>query len=143
MPAYKGIWAGNDLWLNNTNADYSVGNLLDKIPDAQMIALGQKVVKNVLWTLIDSEYAKVTYDPDAAIGVGKGAQYNHTWYWYVALVEVALAAGVGVMAFFLVKNILNNRKSAVATAGSAPEGTVGNSQPDIAAETEEKPKDES
>ncbi len=143
MPAYKGIWAGNDLWLNNTNADYSVGNLLDKIPDAQMIALGQKVVKNVLWTLIDSEYAKVTYDPDAAIGVGKGAQYNHTWYWYVALVEVALAAGVGVMAFFLVKNILNNRKSAVATAGSAPEGTEDNSQPDIAAETEEKPKDES
>ncbi len=137
MPAYKGIWAGNDLWLNNTNADSSVGNLLNKIPDAQMIALGQKVVKNVLWTLIDTENAKVTYDPTATTGIGEGAQYNHTWYWYVALVEIVLAAGVGVMAFFLVRNIIRGRKASV-TEEVAAEEVAENSE----SVTDETPKDE-
>lgn len=108
MPPYRGIWAGNDIWLSN-----GIGSLfrtLDNNPTATVI--GQKVAHNVLWTLVDTENAKLAFDPNAeGTDLSAGAVYNMTWVWYIVLVEVALAAAAGVMAYFLIRNVLKNKKS--------------------------------
>lgn len=106
MPPYRGIWAGNDIWLSN-----GIGSLFSALNgDPTATVMGRKVAHDVLWTLVDTENAAAAYDPNAVTGSNDGAEYNLTWIWYVVLVEVALAAGVGTMAFFLVRNILRNKK---------------------------------
>lgn len=106
MPPYLGIWAGNDIWLSN-----GIGGLFSSLNnDATATALGRKVAHDVLWTLVDTENTAKSYDPNAVPSDMGGAEYDLTWIAYVVLVEVALAAGAGVMAYFLVRNILRNKK---------------------------------
>ena len=111
MPPYKGIWAGNDIWLSNGIG--SLFNALNNDPTATV--MGRKVAHDVLWTLVDTEKAAAEYDPNSAANHAVGASYNLTWIWYIVLIEVVLAAGVAVMAFFMIKNILNAKKEKTAT----------------------------
>ena len=107
MPPYRGIWAGNDIWLSN-----GIGSLFSTLNgDPTATALGRKVAHDVLWTLVDTDNTATAYDPNAAAANKGGAEYNLTWIVYIVLVEVVLAAGVGVMAFFLVRNILRNKRA--------------------------------
>lgn len=107
MPPYKGIWAGNDIWLSN-----GIGSLFGTLNnDPAATVMGRKVAHDVLWTLVDTENAAAAYDPNAASSDLGGAEYNLVWIAYLVLAEVALAAGVGVMAFFLARNIIRNKKS--------------------------------
>lgn len=117
MPPYRGIWAGNDIWLSN-----GIGSLFGTLNNNPTAAtIGRKVAHNVLWTLIDTENAAAAYDPNAVTGnLSGGAAYNMTWVWYIVLIEVVFAAGLGVMAYFLITNILRNKKAAAAaTDGGA------------------------
>ena len=105
MPVYRGIWAGNDIWLNNANAT-KMFNDAEHSDDPAFIALAQNVAHDVLWTLIDTENARLAYDPDAGTtDLDTGFEYNHTWYWYVAIFEVACAAVIVIMALNLRKNL--------------------------------------
>lgn len=113
MPPYRGIWAGNDIWLTNGIKDISGNMHLSQIDalvnknDPEALAMMEKVAHDVLWTFVDT----VNYNPDKTdIDYSKGTDYNLTWVWYVVLVEVALAACVGVMVYCMVKNIKNNKK---------------------------------
>ncbi len=109
MPVYKGIWAGNSTWLNNADAQkiFSDSQYAD---DSVFVKLAQNVAHDVLWTLSDTDAVYRAYDPDADTSLSSGGfEYNHTWVVYVVLIEVVLAAGLGVMTFFLVKNILRNK----------------------------------
>ena len=123
MPAYKGIWAGNSIWLNNSDANQLFANG-DYENNKVFITLAQRVARDVLWTLIDTENARLSYDPTAESGLGDGFEYNRTWYIYVALIEIALAAGIGVLAFFLIKNIRKNNQAKA--EGVTAEETVTN-----------------
>lgn len=113
MPPYRGIWAGNDIWLTNGVKDITGNMHLSQIDalvnanDPAGLAIMERVARDVLWTFVDT----VNYNPDSTdIDFTKGATYNLTWVWYVVIVEVALAAGAGVMAYFLVKTVLRNKK---------------------------------
>lgn len=108
MPPYRGIWAGNDIWLSN-----GIGGLFNALKNnPTATALGRKVAHNVLWTLVDTKNANTSFDPNSVTsGSGDGATYNLTWIWYIVLIELVLAAGVAVMAYFLAKTILRNKKS--------------------------------
>jgi len=110
MPAYRGIWAGNDIWLSNGISD----SLFGTIKNETGYKIAENVAHDVLWTLVDTINTETAFDPNAAdkIDLSVGASYNLTWVWYVVLVEVVLAAGVGVMTFFLVKSIRASKKSA-------------------------------
>ncbi len=105
MPVYRGIWAGNDIWLNNANATKMFSDA-DYSGTPGFVALSQNVAHDVLWTLIDTENARLAYDPDAAPStLDTGFEYNHTWYWYVAIFEVVCAAILVLMAIFLARNL--------------------------------------
>lgn len=105
MPVYRGIWAGNDIWLNNANA-FKMFNDADYSGNPSFVALTQNVAHDVLWTLIDTENAKLAYNPDAATtDFDTGFEYNTTWYWYVAIVEVLLGAALVFLTIRLVKKI--------------------------------------
>lgn len=111
MPAYKGIWAGNSTWLNNVDAQ-KMFNDSQFNGNAVFLTLAQQVAHDVLWTLVDTNNAYAAYDPDADTSLSSGGTaYNRTWVAYVVIVEVALAAGLGVLTFFLVKNIIRNKKA--------------------------------
>lgn len=123
MPPYLGIWAGNDIWLSNGIG--SLFNSLNNNPTATVI--GRKVAHDVLWTLIDTDNTAKAYDPNAATtDLSAGAAYNLTWVWYFALVGVVLAAGVGVMGYFLAKNIVANKKKASVTETAGGEDDTTN-----------------
>lgn len=112
MPVYKGIWAGNDIWLNNADA-FKMFNDSEYAENAAFVTLAQNVAHNVVWTLIDTETARLNYDPNAeASDFSKGSQYNRIWYVYIALIEAALAAGICVSAVFLVKKMRRNNAEA-------------------------------
>lgn len=116
MPVYKGIWAGNDLWLNNSEATPMFKDS-DYANNKTFVTLSQQVAHNVLWTFVDTEQTRLAYDPDSEISsIGDGQTLDRTWVWYVVLVEAALAAGIGVSAFFLVRNLRRNKRAATADA---------------------------
>lgn len=108
MAPYRGIWAGNDIWLTNGLTAPAFDSMKGD-PTAAKIA--ENVAHDVLWTLVDTFNAEQAHDPNAQIDIN-GASYNMTWIWYIVLVEVALAAGVAVMAYFLVRAIVRNKKAA-------------------------------
>ena len=109
MPAYRGIWAGNDIWLSN-----GIGNTFDIIRNDTAYKVSEKVAHDVLWTIVDTINTETAFDPNAAdnVDLGEGASYNLTWVWYVVIVEVVLAAAVVTMGVFLTKAILRGRKKA-------------------------------
>ncbi len=118
MPPYRGIWAGNDIWLTNG----LTAPAFDPLKNNPIAAkLSENVAHDVLWTLVDTFNAEADYDPSAELDFDRGATYNLTWVWYVVLVEVALAAGVAVMAFFLIRTILRNKKSSSVAETEQPE----------------------
>ena len=98
MPVYKGIWAGNDIWLNNNTGNISPLFSDDLKDDYVFVTLAQKVAHNVLWTLIDTIQTSETSLRD-------GATYNMSWIWYIVGIEALLVASVGVTTFFLIKEI--------------------------------------
>ncbi len=106
MPPYRGIWAGNDIWLTNGLTAPAFSTLRNDTA----YKISENAAHDVLWTLVDTFRAEAAYDPNAELDLSKGAQYNLTWVWYVVLVEVALAAGIGVMGYFLGRTIVRNRK---------------------------------
>ncbi len=119
MPPYRGIWAGNDIWLTNGLTDTVFNNI--KNPTGYKIA--EHVAHDVLWTLSDTVRAEQAFDPNAAeIDLSAGASYNLTWIWYVVLVELVLAAGAAVMGYFLARTLLRNRKAHAQADGGAEDG---------------------
>lgn len=74
--------------------------------------IGKEVAHHVLWTFVDTKNASTSFNPNSVTsGSGDGATYNLTWIWYIVLIELVLAAGVAVMAYFLARTILRNKKS--------------------------------
>ncbi len=113
MPVYKGIWAGNSTWLNNADAQkiFSDSQYAD---DAVFVKCAQNVAHDVLWTLSDTNNVYSAYDPDADTSLSTGGfKYNYTWVIYIVLIEVVLAAGIGVMTFFLIRNIRRNNAEGI------------------------------
>ncbi len=108
MTPYRGIWAGNDIWLTNGLTAPAFATLKNETA----YKISEHVAHDVLWTLADTFRAEAAYDPAAKIDTSAGATYNLTWVWYVVLVEVALAAGVAVMGYFLGRTIVRNKKTA-------------------------------
>jgi beta-glucosidase len=110
MPVYKGIWAGNSIWLNNVDA-YKMFSDADYANNAVFVTLAQRVAHDVLWTLVDTENARLSYDPTAAVGgFLQGRVYNHTWYVYIALAEMALFSLEGAIFILLIRNIHANNQ---------------------------------
>ena len=108
MPPYRGIWAGNSIWLTNGFTD----SVFNTIKNDMGYKVAERVAHDVLWTFVDTQKAAKNFDPSLQIDLNKGAQYNLAWVAGVVVVEVALLAGVAVMAFFLAKNIIKNKKAA-------------------------------
>ena len=99
MPVYKGIWAGNDIWLNNNDGNISPMFSDDLAEDDVFVTLAQKVAHNVLWTLTDT-----LRTADASLSAG--TTYDMTWVWYTVFpAELVFAAGIAVLVFFAVRNI--------------------------------------
>ena len=117
MPPYRGIWAGNDIWLTNGLTAPAFSSLKNETA----YKISENVAHDVLWTLVDTFNAEKAFDPSAEIDPNAGASYNMTWVWYVVLVEAALAAGVAVMAYFLVRTIVRNKKSAAPETSETPD----------------------
>lgn len=111
MPAYKGIWAGNDIWLNNADSQ-KMFNDSQYTNDAVFVSFAQDVAHHVLWTLVDTEQTAAAFDPTAPRkGLGDGGfTYNYSWVIYIVIIEVVLAGGAGVIIFFLVKKIRRNMR---------------------------------
>lgn len=107
MPPFKGVWAGNDLWLSAGFGSQFTG----MENDAASCAALENVAHHILWTFVDTTNAEAAYDPNASgVDLSEGAVYNMSFVGIIVAVEVVLLAGTGVMAFFLVKTILRNRK---------------------------------
>ncbi|MDE6676512.1 MAG: glycoside hydrolase family 3 C-terminal domain-containing protein [Clostridia bacterium] len=110
-PTYRGIWAGNDIWLSN---GLNYNSSLTSFHNDTGLKIAEKVAHNVLWTYVDTVNAETAYDPSVVTDTGETAQYNLVWIAGVVVLEVVMLAGVGVMAFFLVRNILKGRKAGAA-----------------------------
>lgn len=111
MPVYKGIWAGNDIWLNNAEAT-KMFNDQDVENDPVFVTLAQNVAHDVLYTAIDTQQTALDYDPDKEVGdmTKGGFAFDTSWKIYVVLVEVVLGLGFVTLAFFLAKNLYLNTK---------------------------------
>ena len=117
MPPYRGIWAGNSIWLTNGLTD----TVFNTIKNDTGYKVAERVAHDVLWTFVDTQNAAKSFDPSAEIDINKGAQYNLAWVAGVVAVELVLAAGIAVMAYFLVKNIMKNKKTANSLTADAAE----------------------
>lgn len=107
MPPFKGVWAGNDMWLSAGFGSQFTG----MENDAAACAALENVAHHVLWTFVDTTNAEAAYDPNAAgTDLSEGAVYNMSFVGIIVAVELVLLAGAGVMGFFLVRTILRNRK---------------------------------
>ena len=126
MPPYRGIWAGNSIWLTNGFTD----SVFNTIKNDMGYKVAERVAHDVLWTFVDTQKAAKNFDPSLQIDLNKGAQYNLAWVAGVVVVEVALLAGVAVMAFFLAKNIIKNKKAANSASadGAEPAETTKDGQ---------------
>lgn len=113
MPVYKGIWAGNDIWLNNADTSKLFTDQ-EYAQDPVFISLAQDVAHNVVYTLVDTQQTHLAYDPskeEAGDMTSGGFVFDKSWMLYVYLIEVALGLGVAALAFFLIRNYyLNNKK---------------------------------
>lgn len=131
MPLYRGIWAGSDIWLSNGVGSMDPVFNEIKCDTAYKIA-ADNVAHHVLWTFVDTYNANMAFDP-ANAGTIDAAEFNMTWIAYVVIVDVALAAGAGVMGFFLARSIIytvKNGKAPAATDGEPlPEGGAGGEPP--------------
>lgn len=112
MPVYKGIWAGNDIWLNNADATKLFADSQYE-NDPIFISLAQNVAHNVVYTLVDTQQAMNAYDPsneksDLTQG---GFTFDTSWMIYVVLIEVVLGLGFVTLGFFLIRNLMSNRKT--------------------------------
>ncbi len=116
MPPFKGVWAGNDIWLSA-----GFGNQFSGMEnDAASCAALENVAHHVLWTLVDTINTESAYNPNAGtVDLSEGAVYNMTFVIYIVLVEVVLLAGAVVMAFFLIRTVLRNKKAAAGVAEEA------------------------
>ena len=104
MPVYKGIWAGNDIWLNNPISQSLFDNK-EYNNHAVFITLAQKVAHDTLWTLVDTQQVSAAYDPsnDRALGGGGSSGGSRAWVWIVVAAEAAFAVPIGVFAWLIVK----------------------------------------
>ena len=112
MPAVKGLWAGNDIWLTN-----GIPTAFNDLKDysATDVAFMRNAAHDVLYMLVDTDNARQAYSPGAEkIDYSKGAEYNLSWIWIVVAVEVAIAAGIALIAVSLVKKIKRNNAAEVA-----------------------------
>jgi len=114
LPVYKGIWAGNDIWLNNADASKMFSDS-DYQNDSLFITLAQNVAHDVCYTLIDTEQTRLAYDPTLEMTdlTNGGFNFDKSWMTYIVLFEVVAGAGFAVMTFFLTKNIILNKKDDV------------------------------
>ncbi len=113
MTDYKGIWAGNDIWLNNPEYELRIFTDRSFESDPVFLTLAQKAAHNVLWTYVDTERARIAYDPDADTAgsfVTGGASFDRTWVWFIPVpVCGALLIAEGVLTFFLVRKLRKGR----------------------------------
>ncbi len=106
MTPYRGIWAGNDIWLTNGLTD----TVFDSVRTKEGYKIAEHVAHDVLWTIVDTVNAETAFDPSASADLSAGATYNMTWVWYIVLVEAVLAAGAATMAYFMVRAIVRGKK---------------------------------
>lgn len=114
MPVFKGLYAGNDIWLNNAenNKIFSDSKYTD---NAAFVYFARNAVHNVLHTLVSTEQAKNAYAAETGgtvTGGGSltegGTEYNYSWVIYVVIIEVALGIGLIVWAMLVVRKIIKN-----------------------------------
>ena len=101
MPAVKGLWAGNDMWLSN-----GIPTAFNDLKDysATDVAFMRKAAKDILFMLVDTENARQAYSPDSEdVDYSKGAEYNLTWVWFIVALELAIGGGVAWIAISTVK----------------------------------------
>lgn len=123
MPVYRGIWAGNDIWLNNVTVPgqdlFDNGEMAD---DPVFVTLAQKVSHDVLYTLVDTEQAA---GGTRSLTSG-GFVYNTSWIWWgIFPVCLVLFAGECVMAFFLARGIKRNKRAKAVEPTPEPDDTDG------------------
>ena len=120
MPAYKGIWAGNSTWLNNTDAQKMFADS-QYASNAAFVTLAQENAHNVLWTLVDTNKTFAAFDENNDTSLIKGGfTYDRTWVIYAVIVEVVLLAGLCVLGFLMIKGI----KEAKAAESETPQETT-------------------
>lgn len=122
MPVFKGIYAGNSIWLNNADnnkifADSKYEN------NAAFITLAQRAAKDVLYTYVETEQAARAYAaehmPDADLddkNVGSGTEYNYNWMWGIGVIELLLIGGMAVWIVFLIRAIGKEKSVKLANA---------------------------
>lgn len=109
MTDYRGIWAGNDLWLHNT--EYAPSAFVDDsyLNDPSFMTLAQERVRDILWMLVDTAQTYASAHPDADVThyfSQGGASMSYDWVWYLPVpVCAALLIGEGILTFFLVKKL--------------------------------------
>ncbi len=115
MPAYKGIWAGNDIWLNNAenNRIFADSKYND---NAAFVTLAQKVARDVMFTYVDTLQAKNAYIEATGgtvtpptVNDNGGTQYNYSWMTYVVIIEVVLGGALIAWGVLVVLKILKNK----------------------------------
>ncbi len=126
MPVFKGIYAGNSIWLNNAenNRIFSDSAYED---NAAFVILAQRVARDVIYTYVDTERARAEYlaesgisGGDTTIQAGSGTEYNYSWVGWVIAIEAVLVIGLGVWIFFVARALIRNkRKDEAADAGVA------------------------
>ncbi len=118
MPVFKGIYAGNSIWLNNADnnkifQDSKYAN------NAAFISLAQNAAKDVLFTYVDSEQAARAYaaehSPDSEVKdentLDTGTKYNYNWAWGIAALELVLISGLAVWAVFIARAVMKEKKN--------------------------------
>ena len=75
--------------------------------------MAQNVAHNVIYTLVDTQQTMNAYDPsnEKSDMTQGGFTFDTSWMIYVVLIEVVLGLGFVTLGFFLIKNLMSNRKT--------------------------------
>ncbi len=112
MPVYKGIWAGNDIWLNNADATKLFADS-EYENDAVFVSLSQDVAHNVIYTLVNTQQTLSEYDPskEKSDMTSGGFTFDTSWMIYVYLIDAVLGLGLVVLGFFLTRSLIADKKT--------------------------------
>lgn len=107
MPFYKGLWAGNDRWLNNADANKMFEDK-EYAEDPLFVALAQQSSKNTCYSLVEAEKARSAYDPSKEVSdmTSGGFHYDYSWVWYVVAIDAVLFLVFAFLLYILIRNLI-------------------------------------